>query len=253
MFGSQASPNHMQTRIRAASVAVAATAGLLLAVAASGPASALGGNPDMLPAGSYACTQWVQSSSGSFIRGMTNYNKATFTTRMSTTLGGPETVIFTSVTREVSVRLPGNVYPTYQVLVTPPTSGTYFLRNCVEATHGALYWFRLRNEAASPSPALGPMQAQLGPGGRHCGFNLNGPSIGLGDDAARLSAASTVPVRFSVTGMDEDYASIGPIFSVTSTSVDHVHVAAANVSAMGACAENTSNTTAVVSFSLVPA
>jgi hypothetical protein len=243
----------MRTRIRAASVAVSVAAGILLAAAGSGPATAHGGNPDMLPAGGYACTQWVQSSSGSYIRGMTNFPRATFTTRMSTTLGGPETVVFSAVTREVSVHLPGNVYPTYNVLVTPPSPGTYFLRNCVEATHGALYWFRLRIEGNPASPALGPMQARLGPGGRHCGFSLNGPSIGLGDDAARLTATSTTPVRFSVTGMDEDYASIGPIFSATGTSVDHVHVAAANVSAMGACAENTTNTTAVVSFTLVPA
>jgi hypothetical protein len=243
----------MRTRIRAASLAVSAAAGILFAVAASGPTAAHGGNPDMLPAGSYACTPWVQSSNGSYIRGMTNHNRATFTTRISTTLGGPETVIFTAVTREIAVQLPGNVYPTYNVLVTPPTAGTYFLRNCVEATHGALYWFRLRIETSPGSPALGPMQARLGPGGRHCGFSLNGPSIGLGDDAARLTATSTVPVRFSITGMDEDYASLGPIFGVTAASVDHVHVAAANVSAMGACAENTSDSTAVVSFTLVPA
>jgi hypothetical protein len=243
----------MRTRIRVASVAASVAAGILLAVAASGPASAHGGNPDMLPAGSYACTQWVQASA-SYIRGMTNYPRATFTTRMSATLGGPETVIFTAVTREISVQLPGNVYPTYDILVTPPTPGTYFLRNCVEATHGALYWFRLRNQAASsPSIGLGPLQARLGPGGRHCGFALNGPSIGLGDDAARLTATSTVPVRFSVTGMDEDYGSMGPILSVTATSVDHVHVAAANVSGMGACAENTSTATADVSFHLAPA
>jgi hypothetical protein len=244
----------MRTRIRVASVAASAAAGILLAVAGSGPASGHGGNPDMLPAGGHACTQWVQTSGGNFIRGMTNYPKATFTTRMSTTLGGPETVIFTAVTREISVHYPGNVYPTYDILVTPPTPGTYFLRNCVAATHGALYWFRLSNRtASSPSATVGPMQARLGPGGRHCGFSLNGPSIGLGDDAARLTATSTVPVRFSVTGMDEDYASIGPIFSVTATSVDHVHVAAANVSAMGACAENTSTATADVSFHLSPA
>jgi hypothetical protein len=244
----------MRIRIRVASVAMAAAAGTLFAVAASGPASALGGNPDMLPAGSLACTQWVQSSGGNYIRGMTNYHRATFTTRMSTAVGGPETVIFTAVTPEISVMLPGNRYPTYEILVTPPTPGTFFLRNCVEATHGALYWFRLSNRpATNPSAILGPMQARLGPGGRHCGFSLNGPSIGLGDDAARLTASSTVPVRFSVTGMDQDYGAMGPIFSVTATAVDHVHVAAENVSAMGACAENTSNQVADVSFHLAPA
>jgi hypothetical protein len=124
----------------------------------------------------------------------------------------------------------------------------------VQATHGALYWFRLQNRAASsPSAVLGSMQARLGPGGRHCGFSLNGPSIGLGDDAARITGTSTMPVRFTVTGMDEDYASIGPIFGVTATSVDHVHVAATNISAMGACVENTSTATADVSFHLAPA
>jgi hypothetical protein len=173
---------------------------------------------------------------------------------MSTTLGGPETVIFTAVTREISVKLPGNVYPTYDILVTPPTPGTYFLRNCVEATNGALYWFRLQiRSATSPSIGLGPLQARLGPGGRHCGFSLNGPSIGLGDDAARITGSSTEPVRFTITGMNEDYASIGPIYAVTATSVDHVHVAAPNVSAMGACVENTSNATADVSVHLSPA
>jgi hypothetical protein len=83
--------------------------------------------------------------------------------------------------------------------------------------------------------------------------SLNGPSIGLGDDAARITGSSTGPVRFTITGMNEDYASIGPIFGVTATSVDHVHVAAANVSEMGACVENTSNATADVSLHLSPA
>jgi len=233
---------------------LSAVAGLLLAVGVAGPASALGGNPDMLPDGSHACTQWVQSSHGSYISGYAAWHKGTFTTRMSTTLGGPETVIFTSVTHEVSYRAPGATYPTYRILVTPPTAGTFFLRNCVAAADGPVYWFRLAVESADrPSLGLGPLQATLGPGGRHCGFDLNGPAIGLGDDAVRLTATSTVPVRFSITGMNEDYASIGPIFAVTATSVDQVFAPAANVSGVGACAENTGTATAVVSFALASA
>jgi hypothetical protein len=244
----------MRTRIRAIAVAMSAVTGVLFAVAASGPASGHGGNPDMLPAGSYACTRWVQSSQGAYISGMTNSPAATFTTRMSTTLGGPETVIFTSVTREISYQIPGNAYPTYRILVTPPTAGTFFLRNCVEATNGPLYWFRLQVESAvRPSIGHGPLQARLGPGGRHCGFSVDGPTIGLGDGAARLTATSTVPVRFSIIGMNEDYASLGPVFSVTATSVDRVFTPASNVSETSACAENTSNAVAVVSFSLSPA
>jgi hypothetical protein len=198
----------MRTRIRAIAVAMSAVTGVLFAVAASGPASGHGGNPDMLPAGSYACTRWVQSSQGAYISGMTN----------------------------------------------SPAAGTFFLRNCVEATNGPLYWFRLQVESAvRPSIGHGPLQARLGPGGRHCGFSVDGPTIGLGDGAARLTATSTVPVRFSIIGMNEDYASLGPVFSVTATSVDRVFTPASNVSETSACAENTSNAVAVVSFSLSPA
>lgn len=223
---------------------------LMVIIGSPGAANALGGNPDMLPAGSTACTNWVQSSHGAFMRGRADYNRGTFTTRMSSTIGGPETTIFTMVTREVLIRQPGLPYPTYRVLATPPTSGTVFLRNCVSANEGPLYRFNLTIEPNGGTYDLGPYQATLGPGGRHCGDFVEGPSIGLDDGATHFVGNSTAPVLFYLTGTDGDYAFMGGIFMVPGTSVDQVYIPDSNVSSLSGCVQNTSTTTATVSFEL---
>jgi hypothetical protein len=205
----------------------------------------------MLPAGSTACTNWVQSSNGAYLQGRTNYQLATFTTRISTSIGGPETTIFSALTREVQVHYPGNDYPTYNVLIQPPTAGTYFIRNCVTASSGPVYVFKLRIKGNGPGLAdVGPHQATLGPGGRHCGDWVEGPSIGLDDGATRLVAGSNVPVLFYLSATDDSYGYAGPVFTVTGTGIDQVYVPAANISSLSGCVENTSSTTATVSFEL---
>jgi hypothetical protein len=219
----------------------AAAAGVLLATAAAGTANALGGNPDMLPAGSLACTDWVQSSQGAYLRGFADYNPATFTTRMASTPGGPETTIFTSVTHDIP----------YNVLVTMPGGGTQYLRNCVEATSGPVYRYSIRIQGAGAGRSdVGPHQALLGPGGRHCGDYVEGPTVGLDDGVTRLTASSNIPVRFYLTATNEDYAFVGAVLGVTGTSIDQVYVPPANFSSISACAENTSSTTATVSFEI---
>lgn len=227
---------------------------VIMSFAMAVPASALGGNPDMLPAGSTACTDWVRSGGGAYLSGRADYNPGTFTTRMSTSVGGPETTIFTTVTREVSIQQPGNSYPTYRVLVTPPNSGTVFLRNCVTASNGPVYRFNLDVEPNGPGGLtdVGPHQATLGPGGRHCGDFVEGPSIGRDDGVARLVGSSTAPVTFFLTATDADYAFIGGVFSVTGTAVDRVYVPDANISSLRACVTNSGTTTASVSFELSP-
>jgi hypothetical protein len=228
-------------------------AAAILSLALAVPAGALAGNPDMLPAGSTACTDWVRTSGGAYLSGRADYNPGTFTTRMSTGPGGPETTIHTTVTREVSVRLPGNPYPTYRVLVTPPSPGTFYLRNCVAANNGPVYRFDLRVEGNGPGLAdVGPHQATLGPGGRHCGDFVEGPSIGLDDGVARLAGSASAPVTFFLTATDSDYAFVGGVFSVTGTAVDRVYVPDANISSLSACVTNSGTTTASVSFELTP-
>jgi hypothetical protein len=224
---------------------------LLLGLAVPAGAS---GDSGTLPAGSTACTDRVLSSSGAFIRGRADNVPATFTTRISTTPGGPETTIFTQVTREVAIHFPGNDYPTYRLLITPPTPGTYYFRNCVTATHGSDYRFRLAVEGNGQFDSdIGPHTATLAPGGRHCGDWLSGPSIGLGDGAARLIGSASAPVTFSLSATDSDYGFLGDVFLVTGAAVNEVYLPPSYISSTSACATNTSNTTVTVSFELDPA
>lgn len=222
----------------------------LLALGLAAPAHAA--NPYMLPAGSTACTDWVRSSAGAYIRGRADHVPATFTTRMSTSVGGPETTIFTQVAREVQIHYPGNDYPTYRLLITPPTPGTYFFRNCVTASHGSDYRFKLAVEGngSGAQSDVGPHQATLGPGGRHCGDWLPGPSIGLGDGPGRLTGTASVPVTFSFTATDDGYGDMGPVHSVVGTTVNEVFAPGPNISSLSACVTNTSNTMATVAFEL---
>jgi len=205
-----------------------------------------------LPAGSTACTDWVLSSEGVYLRARADNVPATFTTRMSTTLGGPETTIFSQTTREVQTpQLPGNDYPTLRVLVTPPTPGTYFLRNCVTASQGSAYRYIINTEGNGPGQAdVGSHQATLTPGGRLCGDWLPGPAIGLGDGVARLTGTANTPVRFSITATDTDYAFLGEVFGTTGTDVAPTYVAPSYISSLSACVTNTSTTVATVAFEL---
>jgi hypothetical protein len=225
--------------------AAAAAAGVLLATGAAGPANALLGNPDALPAGSIACTDWVRSSQGATIRGYADYNQATFTTRVSSTPGGPETVLFRSVTRQITPEFSG-------VLVTPASGGSHYLRNCLEATGGPVYRYQLTITSSDRSGLadVGPHQATLGPGGYHCGDYVEGPSVGRDDGVARLTGTATAPVRFDIVGTNEDWGYIGPVFSVTATGVDQVFVPQANVSSLKVCVTNTSSGTATAEFEL---
>ncbi len=226
--------------MRKSTWALAVATGLLLTTATAGTANALGGNPDMLPAGSRACTDWVQSDQGAYLRGRADYNRATFTTRMASTPGGPETTIFTAVTGDVP-----------NTVVTKPGDGTRYLRNCVEATNGPVYRYSIRIQGVGAGAAdVGPHHAVLGPGGRHCGDYVEGPTVGLGDGVTRLVAGSNVPVHFYLTATNEDYAFVGRVFGVAGTSVDRTYVPPANVSSISACVENTSSTTATVSFEI---
>lgn len=221
----------------------------MLTLGLAGPAAAA--NNDMLPAGSTACTDRVQSSAGAYIRGRADNAPATFTMRMSTTPGGQETTIFTQVTREVRIQIPGNEYPTFRVLVAPPAPGTYYFRNCVTASNGADYRFSLSVEGNGAGQSdVGPHETVLGPGGRHCGDWLPGPASGLGNGVARLVGTSTVPVAFSLTATDTDYAFLGAVFTRTAATVDEVYASGPDISSLSACVTNTSAMFATVSFEL---
>lgn len=138
------------------------------------------------------------------------------------------------------------------MLVTPPTSGTFFLRNCVIASNGPVYRFELGvqgNDAAGLAD-VGPHQATLGPGGRHCGDFVEGPSIGRDDGVARFVGSASAPVTFSITATNADYGFVGAVFSVTGTGVDRVFVPGADISSLRACVTNTGTAMASASFEL---
>jgi hypothetical protein len=224
-----------------------------MSLAVTTPAAALGGNPDMLPAGSTACTDWVRSSGGAYLIGYADFNPGTFTTRMSTSVGGPETTLFTTVTNVVKIHHPGNDYPTERILVKPPTSGTFLLRNCVSANHGPVYRFGLGIAPNGPADTdVGPHQATLGPGGRHCGDFVAGPADGTSRGTARLVASASAPVTFSLIATNAEYAFRGTVFQTTGTAVDHVFQADADTSTLRACVTNSGTARASASFEMSP-
>jgi hypothetical protein len=240
-------------RLLSALVAVAAAA--TLTVTGASTANALFGMPDALPSGSWACTDWVQSSQGVTIRGIADYNPATFTTRMASSVGGPETTVDSAVAKgELQIQEPGKEYPTYNIPVNPRPGVTAFFRNCIEATSGPQYRFGLTIGANQNAVIdLGPHEARLGPGGKHCGDWVAGPWDGAGGNA-RIAGNANVPVRFYLMGTDgESYASRGSVFQVTGSAVNVVYVADPRLSDLRACVENTSTATATVSFELSPA
>jgi hypothetical protein len=223
-------------------------AGLVLGLAglatAAGPAGAAdGGN---VPPGSTICSDTLRSGNGIWFYGHV-YDPAsvgesgTFTVRRSTTLGGPETVIL----RAVDDELPTHYLDRGQL-------GTFHYRACVEVNGPSASRSSVAVRLGPwPQPLvdarydLGPSTAVLGPGGRYC------DDIAVGD-RARIVGSASVPVQWSFTGRNEDYATvsnawIGPV----ATSIDRVNdsVREPVVELIG-CVRNVASTTATVSFEL---
>jgi hypothetical protein len=200
-----------------------------------------GGN---LGDGSRVCTDHTRSGNGVYLYGFA-YNPAilgesgTWTVLRSTTVGGPETEVFRVTTDELTTSYVGRGQP-----------GTFLYRACV-TVHGSGVGVRLAVGAMPPlvdvTYDIGRHTATLSPGSKYCG------DIVLGD-TARIVGSANVPVQWSFSGRNEDYATVtrawtGPV----SATIDQV--ATGNwkpVVEVSACVANVSSTPATVSFELSP-
>jgi hypothetical protein len=213
----------------------ALTLGTVLVLSGAGPANA--GDASNLPPGSTVCTDLVRSDRGISFYGYALASSASppiWSVRTSTTAGGPEKEILRLPTEE----------PTSTNLTW---TGTLFYRVCVAPTSVTARGVKIRVNAppvGNPQFGIGPHTATLGAGGRFCGE--------VAGTQARLVGTSTVPVRWTVPVMDGDGARVRTIDLGTSTTVDRV-VTAGQDEFFSACVQNTSTSTATLSFDFLPA
>ena len=88
------------------------------------------------------------------------------------------------------------------------------------------------------------------PGATACGDFAWGVGSLPGAGPARLVGTASAPVTWSWRGFDLDYGFLGGLSAVTGTAVDQAFAAGADVSALEACATNTSGGPATVAFEL---
>lgn len=209
--------------------------GSVLVLTSAAPASA--GDGSNLPPGSTICTDAVRSDRGISFYGFALASSTAppiWSVRASTTAGGPEKEILRLPTEEpISTNL--------------SWTGTLFYRVCVAPTSVAARSVKIRVNAplsGSPQFGVGPHTATLGAGGRFCGE--------IAVDQARLVGTSTAPVRWTVPVQDGDGNGVRTLDLGTSTTIDRVLTAGQDES-FGACVQNTSASTATLSFDLLPA
>jgi hypothetical protein len=211
------------------------TLGSVLALAGATPANAAGGSN--LPPGSTICTDQTRSDRGIYLYGFalaSSTSPPIWSVRTSTTAGGPEKEILRLPTEE----------PTSTNLTWPDT---LFYRVCVTATSTTARGVKIRVNpppAGNPQFGIGPHTATLGAGGRFCGE--------IAGTQARLVGTSTVPVQWTVPVQDGDGRRVRTLDLGTSTTVDRV-LTAGQDEFFSACVENTSTSTATLSFDLLPA
>lgn len=219
-------------RTRSCLIAVAA----LVAAAANGPAGAAGFG-GALQAGSTVCTDWLRTDGGGvyllgYAAGAGTY---TWTMRMSSAAGGPETVIFRAVATSITRN------------VVPPAKGRFFYRNCLNVSNQQAAGYRLTLAAGigniNPVYGIGPHTATITPGSTACGEFAMGP--------VRLRGTSNQVVFWSLRGTDMDYGPMGDIFSTVGATVNPAIDPGPTVVSTDACATNTAPVTARVSFELL--
>jgi hypothetical protein len=220
---------------RLVAAAGALTLGSALVLTAAAPANAAdGGN---LTPGSVVCTDLTRSDRGISFYGFALASASSppvWSVRTSATAGGPE--------KEV-LRLPSEE-PISTNLTWP---GTLFYRVCVTPTSVAARSVKVRVNAppaGNPRFGIGPHTATLGAGGRVCGEVSASP--------ARLVGASTVPVHWTVPVMDGDGARVRTLDLGTSAAIDRV-VTVGQDEFFTTCVQNTSTSTATLSFDLLAA
>lgn len=185
-----------------------------------------------LRTGDVFCTDQAQGDGARFTGTVVN-GSATASIRISATAGGPETLVWS----QTGTNLSFNKY-----YYAP--AGTYY-RGCVTITaHTANTWGHSFILGNGPSPVgdIGPNLATLSPGARACADS------GLG--AVRLTGAASATVTWYLNGFDQDYASVGAVFSTSGSSVDTGFVSDPDLTGLEMCVHNSSQQTVTVSYEL---
>jgi hypothetical protein len=193
-----------------------------LGFALAGPAAASQGGM-YLKTGDRVCTDQAYSETGVRISAWVLSGRGTVSVSAASTAGGAETVIW-SVTESTGVDQ--HVYHS--------SPGTYF-RLCVTiTTHAVNTWTKqfLYGFGASAAADIGPNWASLSPGASACGDRYLGP--------VQLTGTATGPATWYITALDEDYGSVGTVFSIQGSSVDTVFTPPPNLTLLEMCVQNTS-------------
>lgn len=225
-----------KTWIRAG-VCVAATA--LLLAATTAPAGAAGiATGQTLGVGDSRCTDSVQSDNGARLTGFFTNGTGEWTVLRSSTVGGPETVVF----RAPAGARSGAQTPIDKT-ISPTASGTFVYRACVvvhkimkvsvfSVTH---YQALLTSTSSTAVSDLGPETANLSLNAQACGDRT---PVSPGD-TIRLVGTGTGRTGWiiSVTGSTNNYeGNWAVLYTATDGGIDQTFVLDPEITEVTACA-----------------
>jgi len=220
-------------RKRLYGIVAAVVSGVAISVVLASPASAWD-NAANLKVGNEVCSPQVQAT-GARLYGSILNGSGTGSIRVASSAGGAETVLWSATGSNLN----------FDKSLVAPAPGTFF-RGCVKITAATSNtWTKFGLLPSGTITGAGSHTALLSPGARFCG--------GSGEGRVRLLGTANAAVTFSVNGFDQDYQSIGPVFSVTGTSVDQVFTSSPDLTGLEMCVNNTSQQTVAASFKLVQA
>ena len=226
----------MKIWVRAA-VGVAATALLLAATTASAGAAGIA-TGQTLGLGDSRCTDYVQSDNGVRLNGFFANGTGQWTVLRSSTVGGPETVVFSAPAGSRS----GAQTPIDKT-ITPTASGTFTYRACVVVTkimkHSvfSITHYQLSLTSSSPNAVsdLGPETAALSMNAQACGDRTPvAPGATI-----RLVGTGTGQTGWiiSVTGNTNNYeGNWAVLYTTTNGGIDQTFVLDPEITEVTACA-----------------
>jgi hypothetical protein len=215
-----------------------ASAALLLA-ATTAPASAAGiATGQTLGVGDSRCTDYVQSDNGTRLTGFFANGTGEWTVLRSSTVGGPETVVFRAPAGSRS----GAQTPIDKT-IAPTASGTAFYRACVLAnkimkvsvfsvTH---YQISLTSTSSNAVTDIGPETATLSLNAQACGDRT---PVSSGDTIRLVGTGSgRTGWIISVTGSTNNYeGNWAVLYTATDGGIDQTFVLDPEITEVTACA-----------------
>lgn len=214
-------------------IVAAVIGGVVLAVAAPAGIAEAGWDVGAgLKTGDTICSPLMQTKSGRMYGSIVN-GAGTATIRVSSSVGGPETIVYTQSGTNLNINK----------TVTAPAGS--FMRGCIKITaHTINTWTKTALFAADTYWQSGPFEAiSLSPGARYCGDS--------GINTVRLLGNASAPVTWTLNGLDNDYAFVGTVFSTTGASVNTTYTSTPDLSDLEMCVVNTSSQTVSATFDLV--